>query len=273
MAIIDVDLDKPSHARRTIVGYGATRSGKTHFAATAPRPLFLSDATESGWTTIQNMDRELWYEPGHKPIVWQIREVVDLAQAFARAQPLIAAGKVRTVVIDSLTFYADLYLAWAYKASEKQDTRKIYGDLSINLRQTRVQWHGLPINVIWLCLVKEPDEENKQAGPLIPGQQASKFAAGVDNIMYFRRTADAFAIHTKTTGVYVAGGREGAKVVPNPLPGSTFRDYLRAIGDPAQAVDGPVEMPEAPVRPTAAPARPTVPARAPVARTPIARRG
>lgn len=240
----EIDLDKPSTLRRTILLYGATRTGKTHFAATAPRPLFISDATEGGWTTIQNMDRALWWEPTVKPQVMAVESVPDMAAAYAKAQILVAGGKVRTIVIDSLTFWADLYLAYLYNLITSHDTRKIYGELGIHLRDLRVKWHSLPANVIWLCLPKEPDEENKIGGPLIPGQQATKFTAGVDNILYARQgAAREWFIHTKKYDKYLAGGREGMRILVDPLSQPTFRSYLAAIGDPEQNVDAPVEMP------------------------------
>lgn len=263
----EIDLSLSSAARRTILLYGATRTGKTHFAATAPRPLFISDGSESGWTTIQNMDPTLWWEPTVKPLAWAIDKVEDMAGAYMKALPLVQSGKVRTVVIDSLSFYSDLYLAYLYNLITSHDTRKIYGELGIHLRDLRVKWHQLPCNVIWLCLVKEADEENKMAGPLIPGQQATKFTAGCDNIMYIRATATDRFIHTKRYLGYIAGGREGSRTVADTLPEPTFRSYLQTIGDPEQAVDGPVgpiASHAAPVRPAAAPIRPTI-TRAPIA--------
>lgn len=263
----EIDLDKPSTIRRTVLAYGSTRSGKTHWAATAPRPLFISDATESGWTTIQNMDRALWWEPQIKPQVMAIENVSDMTNAFAKAQLLVASGKVRSIVIDSLTFWADLYLAYLYNLITSHDTRKIYGELGIHLRDLRVKWHGLPANVIWLCLPKEPDEENKVGGPLIPGQQAAKFTAGVDNILYMRQDSPGeFLVHTKKHAKYIAGGREGNHIVADPLPKATFRNYLDAIGDPEQNVNAPVVMstPIVEVRKPSAPVTQRAPVRAPV---------
>lgn len=240
----EINLDTPSSQRRTILAYGATRTGKTHWAASAPRPLFISDATESGWTTVQNMDRGYWYEPQVKPQIWAIETVTDMALAFAKALPLVQAGNVRTIIVDSLTFYADLYLAHLYNILDSKDTRKIYGALGIHLRDLRTKWHSLPCNIIWLCLTKEPDEENKVGGPLIPGQQAAKFTAGCDSILYLREagsgTKREFCVHTKRFQNYIAGGREGARAVVDPLPAPTFQAYLDAIGDPLQDVDSPV---------------------------------
>lgn len=266
----EIDLSKPSTLRRTVLCYGSTRSGKTHWAATAPRPLFLSDATESGWTTIQNMNPELWWEANVKPKVFAIENVTDMANAFPRVMAMVQAGTVRTVVIDSLTFYADLYLAHLYQMITNHDTRKIYGELGIHLRDLRVRWHGLPCNVIWLCLAKDPDEEHKVGGPAIPGQQSTKFTAGCDNILYARQGATGeWFIHTKKHGHYVAGGREGSRTLVDPLPKPTFRDYLTAIGDPEQNVDAPVTVagPVVEVRkPVSAPVRAPIRASTPVRR-------
>lgn len=249
----DINLSDRTQSRRTVLVYGDTRSGKTRWAATAPRPLFLSDVTESGWTTMQYMDPSLFYEPGRPPIVWGIETMTDMAQAYERVKPLIARGDVKTIVIDSLTFYADLYLNALFNAQgAKRDARSAYGDLGLHMRDLRVRWHSLPVNIIWLCLAKHPDDSDKSGGPLIPGQQATKFAAGCDNSFYFRSVAEQggirWEIRTKKYGGYFAGGREEG-LLPDPLPDHTFRAFEDLV------MEGRAGIPAAPV--IEAPAQPS----------------
>lgn len=227
--------------KHTFLTYGSTRSGKTTWSAGFPRPLFLSDVTEAGWESIKNMPDEAFFEPGVRPKVWGIEQMNDMATAVAKAEPLIASGEIQTVVVDSLSFYVDLYLNYVIMAQARKDARAAYGDLGNHLRDLRVKIHRLPVNVIWLCLEKTPDTDNPIGGPMIPGQQADKFMAGVNFIFHSTVTAEKdpetkqtlmqFAMRTRKHGPYIAGGRLGANehLLPDPLIG-TYSDMLSDLG-------------------------------------------
>jgi len=221
-----IDLSSPTHApRTTVLSYGPMRSGKTRWAASWPRPLFFAEASEGGWTTIMNMDAGALWEEDRRPRVWAIEKIADMQEAIGDAESLINAGEVQTIVIDSLTFYNDLLLDTLTRAQAKggsmPDMRRVYGALGLNLRALRVQIHNLPVNVLWVCLEKTPDADNPIGGPMISGQQATKFAAGTDYILYHRAYplqdgSLQFEIRTKRWQQYPAGGRdEGA--LPDPL--------------------------------------------------------
>ena len=88
-----IDVSKPGKIQRvTALSYGQSRAGKTRFAGSWPRPLFLSDATESGWTTLGNMDRNVLFEVGRNPIVWAIDKAADMMQAVHDSQRGIVRG-------------------------------------------------------------------------------------------------------------------------------------------------------------------------------------
>lgn len=217
-----IDLARRAPDRITVLSYGHMRSGKTRFAASWPRPLFLADATEGGWTTIQNMDRSALFEPDRFPIVCPIEKIGDMMEAIRDVQPMIQDGRVKTIVIDSLTFYADLYLntmASLY-SGKSVDLRQLYASLGSHLRQLRIDIHALRVNVVWLCLAKEPNEETPTGGPLLPGQNASKFAAGCDYVFYHRSFQVKGELHweirTRSYERYMAGGRDEGRL-PDPL--------------------------------------------------------
>lgn len=286
--MFEVDLSE-TEIVQTFLTYGDTRSGKTRFSATFPRPLFLADATERGWETIANMSDDAFFEPGVKPIVWGIKEMNDMSQALGsigstqvagRIDPLIASGRVKTIVISSITFYADLFLNGTIANMTKYDPRAAYGALGNHLRDLRVKAHSKGVNVVWEALAKHPepaqfDKEGQltqaatAGGPMIPGQQGDKFAAGVQALWYFRKTYNngeknppTFEIRTQPYGKYVAGNRLGdrADSLPNPMSGN-YSDYLRLIGvDPDEVraklpplpADGPKIVTKAPSVPPAA---------------------
>lgn len=246
-----IDVSKPGKIQRiTALSYGQSRAGKTRFAGSWPRPLFLSDATESGWTTLSNMDRNALFEESRSPIVWAIEKASDMMQAVHDAEPLVKRGEVHTVVIDSLTFYADLFFNTLDAAGgNRADGRQLYQKLGQHLKNLREQVHLLGSNVVWLALEKPPGEDTPIGGPMLSGQNAAKFAAGCDYVFYHRSFQSQpnqplqFEIRTRKFGAYQAGGRDEGRL-PDPLgymqavdggtdifvPDCTYRTLAEALG-------------------------------------------
>jgi len=246
-----IDVSRPGKIQRiTALSYGQSRAGKTRFAGSWPRPLFLSDATESGWTTLSNMDRNALFEPERSPVVWAIEKAADMMQAVHDAEPLVKRGEVHTVIVDSLTFYADLFFNTLDAAGgNRADGRQLYQKLGQHLKNLREQIHLLGSNVIWLALEKPPGEDTPIGGPMLSGQNAAKFAAGCDYVFYHRSYQPqpnaplAFEIRTRKFGQYQAGGRDEGRL-PDPLgymqaveggndifvPDCTYRTLAEALG-------------------------------------------
>jgi hypothetical protein len=246
-----IDVSKPGKIQRvTALSYGQSRAGKTRFAGSWPRPLFLSDATESGWTTLGNMDQNVLFEAGRSPIVWAIDKAADMMQAVHDAEPLVKRGEVGTVVVDSLTFYADLFFNTLDAASgHRADGRQLYQKLGQHLKNLREVIHLLGSNVVWLALEKPPGEDTPVGGPMLSGQNAAKFAAGCDYVFYHRsyqaqpNTPLQWEIRTKKYQNYQAGGRDEGRL-PDPLgyvqvgeeghelfvPDCTYRTMAEALG-------------------------------------------
>lgn len=246
----EIDLSVPAAELpppQTFLGYGDTKSGKTTFFGTFPRPLFLSDISEGGFEALReenwNEDVTPLFEPGVTPIVWGIHKQSDMADCMEKAKPLIAAGRIRSIIIDSATFYADLYLNMILMSQEKPDNRQAYGKLGVHLRNIRISMHDLGVNVGWLALAKHPetDDNNKlkfKGRPAIPGEQSDKFMAGVNFTFFFESSRPQptqpprFAVHTREYSNYIAGNRLGkrASMLPEPMVGATYSTFMRALG-------------------------------------------
>jgi hypothetical protein len=238
-----------------------TVTHNTTWAATFPRPLFFSDISEHGYEALmeENWNSEL-FEPDVLPIVWGINKQSDMAECIEKAKPLIASGRVRTIVIDSISFYADLYLNMILMAQEKTDMRQGYGKLGIHLRNARITVHDLNVNVVWLALAKHPDHDEQgklkfKGRPMIPGEQADKFMAGVDFTFHFRfekpqpTQPGRFEMRTKEYASYIAGNRLGkrAQLLPDPMIG-TYSSMMAALGyDPTAIRDGLPDLSKVPV--------------------------
>lgn len=261
-----IDVSKPGRIQRiTALSYGMSRAGKTRFAGSWPRPLFLSDATESGWTTLANMDRNVLFEADRPPTVWAIEKAADMMQAVHDAEPLIKRGEVHTVVVDSLTFYADLFFnTLDAAAGARADGRQLYQKLGQHLKNLREVVHLLGSNVVWLALEKPPGEDTPIGGPMLSGQNAAKFAAGCDYVLYHRsyqaqpNAPLQFEIRTKKYQNYQAGGRDEGRL-PDPLgyvqvsdeghetfvPDCTYRTLAEALGilsiSDGASISAPVE--------------------------------
>lgn len=241
------DIDSVLPPRLTVMNYGDTRTGKTEFAATWPRPLIIGDCAERGYETIKRMDRTKWFEPDRKPIVWAVDNQADVTNMLAKADPLIASGEIWTVVFDAFSFYCDFYLNALVLAQTKNDMRRAYGDLGLHLRNVRVQVHNRGTNVLWNCLAKHPEKDDETGrvlagGPLIPGQQGDKFAAGVDLLVHSRLepikdgatvVGDRHEIRTKLyKSGYPAGHRLGTMSdrLPDPFVGGTYAELITELG-------------------------------------------
>jgi hypothetical protein len=168
----------PDFVRALICGLPS--SGKTHMAATAERPLFLSDAAEGGYKTIPAMDPELWWDPKVPPKVWAIEKMTDMPESVARLETMAREKRLpwKTIVIDPLSIYVDRYLSEQMALGIHKDPRQYYGDLMNHLRSLILRLHALPADVLWLCHVKNDGAETN--GPAIGGQMGGKFPAFCD---------------------------------------------------------------------------------------------
>ncbi len=237
-----IDLKKNAPRNISVMTYGASRVGKTRFASTFPRPVFLSDVTEKGWETIRNMDAENFFESDYRPEVWGLENPQDMYQAISNISTTCKTkpGHIQTVVIDSLTFYSDLYFTGLETGQAQKnnavDRRRLYGDLEAHLRWVMTEMHKLPVNVVWVCLEKSPGEGG-YGGPLLTGQTRDKAPARCEYLLYqraYRAKADEppiYEIRTQTFGGYVAGGRQGDVKIPDPME-PTYRALARAVGIP-----------------------------------------
>jgi len=246
------------------MSYGQTRSGKTRWASTWPRPLFFSDATEKGWESIETAPPESFFEPDRAPIVWAIEAPADVHTAIDKAGPLIASGEVCTIVFDSLTFYSELFLnkvVGDMQKTGKVDLRTAYGALSNHLGDLRIKVEKLNANVVWLALERTPEENERMSMPMLAGKQAAKFSAGCSYILYHRTAIvdkkRSYEMHTQPSEAFIAGGRD-AGLLPDIMTNPNYREFAGILGIlPSNQTVLPLQPV---VSATPAPARP-VPAR------------
>lgn len=220
---------------------GHSRAGKTHFASTWPRPLFLCDASEHGYTTLGYVPDDMLYEPGVVPYALAIENVQDMAACVVALQQQAQGLKpnlkdwpvpqgqweVGTVVIDSLTFYADAYFSAleAQTAGQKVDKRQLYGDLGSHLRYFMIEFHKLPYHIVWTALASL-NEDSQLRGAMVSGRTAATAPARCDLWVYAdkaeerqgKKATTRYDLHTQS----FAGNKAGHR----------FGDLLPAVIDP-----------------------------------------
>lgn len=193
-----INLDAPPETLSAFV-YGLTRSGKTHLAASFPRPVFLSSLNENGFTTISYMDRNRWFEPTVKPVVWGIEGAKDMNEALSKLE----SGMIKqfqTIVWDSMGYYIDPFLVDAMSRSRAErvrtnkgvdaDTRAVYGELDVHLNYLASRIFALPVNKVILAHESPPTADEPVGGPMIPGKNKFKFAGRCDLVARAIRVGD-----------------------------------------------------------------------------------
>ncbi len=272
---------------RTFCSYGDTRTGKTRFAGTFPNALFISDASERGWTTLEHMAETDFYHPGHGPVILPVSNQTAMNHALVIAEDWVRRGWISSVVIDSLTFYAEswyqheLQKMLAAPGSKGPDVRSLYGALGNHLSNTRQIVHSWPCHVVWLALASAP-ADGESGGPMLTGKSKHRFPAGCDHIFYHRRyeavdpdtqqPVMVFEARTQPYDRYIGGGRDNG-LLPDPLVWPTFRTVAEllslpefpATSVPDSAISNAVAslpnrpMPTSVIAPAAANSTPTAP--------------
>lgn len=230
---IDMSPDT-SPDRITMMLAGASRSGKTHFAATFPRPVFISDLTEGGHQTIKHMFPDDFYEPERVPRVFGVTNAKEMMETVTHVEEMYKQNpdEIGTLVIDSLTFYAEMMFSDLEVAGGSRDKRQLYGDLAAHLRYLMIRVHKLPINIVWLALAKEGGEDHALGGISIPGQTATKAPARCDIWAYIeqveKRKQRLFRTHFQTYAGFKAGHRFG-DLLPAMMEGANYRSLEEAL--------------------------------------------
>lgn len=229
------------HRIRAVVG-GKVNSGKTHFAATAPKPLFLSDSAEGGAETLEHMDPSLWWDPDVRPAVWDIENMMDIPQAITKLLAMSMKAKLPwdTLVIDSISIFARRILGELAAANPSGNNLQRYGELNNAVQALVTRAHMLPMHVIWLCHISD-EGDLAVAGKATAAVWAYMNYKWLCNVETMNKAPD-FQLRTRPFQRCTwLGGRGGINQFPDPCIPS-FK-YIAAIL-------GLLEQPASPACPT-----------------------
>lgn len=230
----------PTRKLHTFV-YGPLRTGKTSFAATFPKPIFLSAGNEGGDMTLRffNVDIIPINTPG------------DMKMAVKYIAANYHTKGWRTVVVDSVTYYSDLVIQELTKGGERPMIQRDWGLLDLHLqKQLLPDLHRLPLHVVWIS-TEEPEKggDGQVVGykPMLYGKTASKLPGACDLIVRttVQNTRDAngnfvpqFLLRTIPYEGAAAGGRFGNAFSDGLIP-SNFNVISQRIG---QYIDEPQKV-------------------------------
>lgn len=222
-----IDITKTGElAFQSVLIYGASRSGKTHFCATFPQVAMICSRREKGYVTVQHMDRSKWYDQNIAPQIYVVDEIADLMGHLNRdIFPQVRAGRIKTICIE-LTFHADDVLR---VVDVPNNPWAKWQNLEEHVHNVDRMVKSVPgARVVYNTLAVPPDSEKGNAGVLIPGKALSKKLPALCDLAGYLRQEDAEdhtnrVLHLTAYGAYSPGHRYGDKLPPL-IRNPTFRD-------------------------------------------------
>jgi hypothetical protein len=171
--------------------YGESGSGKTEVAATFPRPVFIVPQNEGSIMTLRGRDIP-FYEAtdlssrlvgGVGGLICIIDELEHAYYADMDAFPF------ETIVIESLTHYADLAIEQIGGPRGKMDQQK-WGELSAHFRNIQARLRRIQVHAVFTSLARtdEADDGTLSGGPLIPGSTSEKLPSACELVAYCEQT-------------------------------------------------------------------------------------
>lgn len=233
-----IDINRPQNRSATVLAHGLSGAGKTHWAATWPRPRFLADVVEGGFETLYQMDRSLWWEPNWTPQVRGIETYKDYQEELRLAEEDVKKGGLsapQTIVFDSKTFLMQLMENYYRDAYPEQVQKNQYAVFNWMLKTSMsfvARMHKMSVNIVWLALTKDKEDTHGVCGPLLTGQIAQRMPAACKYILFLREVPSAqgkeprYEVRTRSFGRYQARVRGK---LPDPME-PTYRAFAQAAG-------------------------------------------
>jgi hypothetical protein len=158
--------------------YGPLRSSKTTSASTFPKPVFIAAGNENGDTSLRGSDVD----------VIVVRSIQDMKDAVAYIE---LNGKKNhgweTIVVDSLTYYSELFVAELSQNGNKALQIRDWGLLDLHLQKWLLpKLTMLKFHTVWIANeaeVKNSDGAVVSYQPMLYGASKTKFPGACDLIV------------------------------------------------------------------------------------------
>lgn len=257
MSTLKIQTFAPSSHKIKAVIYGASGSGKTHFAATAPRPIFAS--AEGGLLSTANMGKQIDFV--------EIKTVEDLRKLLTFLKD--EKHEYETVVIDSISEINEIIKEGIERKRGRAMQLQDWGELSKAIKGILRGFRDLPMHTIFIAQesVEKDDQKIQKIVPSLNGKAATEIAYFMDIVGYsYISKTEGHQIMTLPHELYLTKDRSSRigndappdftewenRVKSLELGEQVSRDVSVKTGDDEQ----PPSAPNAPAKPTA-PRQPT----------------
>lgn len=165
-----------SHKIKAVI-YGASGSGKTYFAATAPNPIFAS--AEGGLLSTLKHKKKI--DPVKYVSITKLEDLRDLLAYLKKGE-----HKFETVVIDSITEINEIIKDGIEKKRGAQMQLKDWGDLAKAIKAVLRGFRDLDMHVIFIAQEKseKDDQKTEKIVPSLNGKAANEIAYFMDVVAY-----------------------------------------------------------------------------------------
>lgn len=165
-----------SHKIKAVI-YGASGSGKTYFAATAPNPIFAS--AEGGLLSTLNHKKKI--DPIKYVSITKLEDLRDLLNYLKKGE-----HKFETVVVDSITEINEIIKDGIEKKRGAQMQLKDWGDLAKAIKNILRGFRDLDMHVIFIAQEKteKDDQKTEKVVPSLNGKAANEIAYFMDVVAY-----------------------------------------------------------------------------------------
>lgn len=165
-----------SHKIKAVV-YGASGSGKTYFAATAPHPIFAS--AEGGLLSTLKHKKKI--DPVKYVSITKLEDLRDLLTYLKKGE-----HPFETVVIDSITEINEIIKDGIEKKRGATMQLKDWGDLAKAIKAVLRGFRDLDMHVIFIAQEKteKDDQKTEKIVPSLNGKAANEIAYFMDVVAY-----------------------------------------------------------------------------------------
>jgi len=199
--------DIKTHKVRMLL-YGATGSGKTTAAATAPNPLFIVPGNENSHVALQGRDIPFTTVNSMSCMDSILNDLLVASKGGE------LGGYGDTVVVESLTHYASIVQEELAGTKGGVMNQHLWGRLSTHFDRLRNVLWQLDAHVILTGLDTvrmDDDGVVVRAGLRLPGAQGELLPSSCDSVGYCQQTTTKdgrkFRVHFKQRGHYPARSR------------------------------------------------------------------
>lgn len=184
-----------------VLVYGPLGVGKTRFAATFPKPIFID--IEDGLLSVRDI-----LPPETK--VFKVRTFEDMLSAIETVKK---STEYETVIVDSFTAFSRYLMdSLLVKTNRDKPSRDEYERVKEMVRRTVLRLKDLRLHVVFICLDDIRENELTKETFIMPaliGKTAKETGEMLDEVFYMSIRGNEAMLLTRPSGIIQAKDRSG----------------------------------------------------------------